>query len=343
MSDTANHPAAIRPTTASTPAPTCIVTVVPAHDERELLPRCLRALQRVHSARRCRCTPRSYSTPARTTPHSSCPPGSPSWSGVCAMSAPHAPPASPRAVSSAAPTCGSRPPMPTPSSGLLVRRPTHLLGRPRRDGRDRARRLGRTRRRDPAPVRRRLSPPPRIGPRPRTRREPRCPRGRLPRGRGIPGAGNRRGRRLVTRLGSAGHRVAWDEHTVVTTSDRRDPRAPRGFGDHLLSIAAAPDPRRPLVGVRSARHCPWSSDDAERDGGASDRHPRRRGAVAPPGSGQTRKRWSELADAARRDLVGARLLEAHADAVAILAELHGPSPRPGELWACGPPNRRRPR
>ncbi len=46
MSDTANHPAAIRPTTASTPAPTCIVTVVPAHDERELLPRCLRALQR---------------------------------------------------------------------------------------------------------------------------------------------------------------------------------------------------------------------------------------------------------------------------------------------------------
>lgn len=59
-----------------------------------------------------------------------------------------------------------------------------------------------------------------------------------------------------------------------------------------------------------------------------------------PGSGQTRKRWSELADAARRDLVGARLLEAHADAVAILAELHGPSPRPGELWgvwAAEPP------
>lgn len=43
---------------------------------------------------------------------------------------------------------------------------------------------------------------------------------------------------LVARLDSAGHRIAWDEHTVVTTSDRRDPRAPRGFGDHLRSVAA---------------------------------------------------------------------------------------------------------
>lgn len=60
-----------------------------------------------------------------------------------------------------------------------------------------------------------------------------------------------------------------------------------------------------------------------------------------PGSGETRTRWTELANAARRDLVGGRLLEAHADAVAILAELQGPPPRPGELWgvwAAEPPS-----
>jgi len=59
-----------------------------------------------------------------------------------------------------------------------------------------------------------------------------------------------------------------------------------------------------------------------------------------PGSGETRTRWTQLTNAARRDLVGGRLLEAHADAVAITAELHGPQPRPGELWgvwAAEPP------
>lgn len=60
-----------------------------------------------------------------------------------------------------------------------------------------------------------------------------------------------------------------------------------------------------------------------------------------PGSGGTRSRWQALTDAARSDLVGARILEAHADAVAILAELRGPQPRPGELWgvwAAEPPS-----
>ena len=59
-----------------------------------------------------------------------------------------------------------------------------------------------------------------------------------------------------------------------------------------------------------------------------------------PGSGRTRERWHHLTEAARTDLVGARLLEAHADAAAILAELGGPVPGPGQLWgvwAAEPP------
>ncbi|MGW4477477.1 acyl-CoA dehydrogenase [Rhodococcus triatomae] len=60
-----------------------------------------------------------------------------------------------------------------------------------------------------------------------------------------------------------------------------------------------------------------------------------------PGSGRTRERWQALTDAARRDLVGARLLEAHADAAAILEELGGARVRPGQLWgvwAAEPPD-----
>lgn len=60
-----------------------------------------------------------------------------------------------------------------------------------------------------------------------------------------------------------------------------------------------------------------------------------------PGQGETRQRWRNLTDAARIDLVGARMLEAHADALAILHEL-APSltPGPGQLWgvwAAEPP------
>ena len=60
-----------------------------------------------------------------------------------------------------------------------------------------------------------------------------------------------------------------------------------------------------------------------------------------PGSGRTRERWRALTAAARIDLVGARMLEAHADAVAILRELGGPEVRPGQLWgvwAAEPPS-----
>lgn len=59
-----------------------------------------------------------------------------------------------------------------------------------------------------------------------------------------------------------------------------------------------------------------------------------------PGAGHTRTRWSALAHLAARDLVLARLVEAHADAVAILAELGGPAVAPDDrygVWAAEAP------
>ena len=41
---------------------------------------------------------------------------------------------------------------------------------------------------------------------------------------------------LVHRMRAAGARIAWDEQNIVTTSDRRDPRARGGFGDHLRAL-----------------------------------------------------------------------------------------------------------
>lgn len=57
-----------------------------------------------------------------------------------------------------------------------------------------------------------------------------------------------------------------------------------------------------------------------------------------PGSGQTARRWGELAAFGRDDLALARLVEGHADAVAILAEA-GRRAEPGALygvWAARP-------
>lgn len=60
-----------------------------------------------------------------------------------------------------------------------------------------------------------------------------------------------------------------------------------------------------------------------------ERHP-----VLPlPGSGSTLERWRFLAEVAGRDLCVIKVLEAHYDAAAILAELGGAAPKPGELWA----------
>ena len=59
-----------------------------------------------------------------------------------------------------------------------------------------------------------------------------------------------------------------------------------------------------------------------------------------PGSGSTRERFAAFADLAGEDLSLARLGEGHADAVAILAELGGPRPRPESrwgVWAANPP------
>lgn len=51
-----------------------------------------------------------------------------------------------------------------------------------------------------------------------------------------------------------------------------------------------------------------------------------------PGSGQTGRRWSKLAALAEHDVVAGRLAEAHTDAVAICAELDGPSVESRQLW-----------
>lgn len=59
-----------------------------------------------------------------------------------------------------------------------------------------------------------------------------------------------------------------------------------------------------------------------------------------PGAGRTAERWHRLTAAARDDVVVGRLVEANADADAILAELAGRRVAPGEwwgVWAAEPP------
>ena len=51
-----------------------------------------------------------------------------------------------------------------------------------------------------------------------------------------------------------------------------------------------------------------------------------------PASGRTAERWQQLALLAEDDIVAARIAEAHVDAVAILDELGGKPPEPGQLW-----------
>ena len=60
-----------------------------------------------------------------------------------------------------------------------------------------------------------------------------------------------------------------------------------------------------------------------------------------PGGGATALRWLRLAELTETDIVAGRLAEAHTDAVAILAELDGPEPKPDQLWgvwAAEPPD-----
>ncbi|MET7448294.1 acyl-CoA dehydrogenase family protein [Streptomyces sp. NPDC005508] len=59
-----------------------------------------------------------------------------------------------------------------------------------------------------------------------------------------------------------------------------------------------------------------------------------------PGGGATAERFASLRAVAEDDLCLARLVEGHVDATAILAELGGPAPAPGErwgVWAAEPP------
>lgn len=51
-----------------------------------------------------------------------------------------------------------------------------------------------------------------------------------------------------------------------------------------------------------------------------------------PASGRTAERWNRLAQLAEDNIVAARVAEAHVDAVAILHELGGKPPEPGQLW-----------
>ena len=58
-----------------------------------------------------------------------------------------------------------------------------------------------------------------------------------------------------------------------------------------------------------------------------------------PAQGRTLMRWRALAEVAAHDLSLAKLYEGHTDALAILAELHGPAVPPGSRWGtwCAEP------
>jgi len=65
--------------------------------------------------------------------------------------------------------------------------------------------------------------------------------------------------------------------------------------------------------------------------------------VPLPGHGQTLERWRALAAVAACDLGLVKLFEGHTDALAILAELHGPTAPVGSrwgVWAAEPPDAR---
>ncbi|MEU3184019.1 acyl-CoA dehydrogenase family protein [Streptomyces sp. NPDC006923] len=76
----------------------------------------------------------------------------------------------------------------------------------------------------------------------------------------------------------------------------------------------------------AARFTAWADDEAPK--------------VPLPGAGRTRERFHALSRLGREDLSLARLGEGHLDATAILHELNGPRPEPGErwgVWAAQPP------
>ncbi|KAA1251111.1 acyl-CoA dehydrogenase [Mycobacterium simiae] len=52
-----------------------------------------------------------------------------------------------------------------------------------------------------------------------------------------------------------------------------------------------------------------------------------------PASGHTSERWQRLAQLAQEDIAAARIAEGHVDAIAIINELGGKPPQPGQLWS----------
>ena len=136
--------------------------------------------------------------------------------------------------------------------------------------------------------------------------------------RRLPRAEHRRGRRPRRRFESAHMRIHRDAKlSVATSARRRGPRTRR-----LRRASARTSSRR--AGARQARRHDRRIDRQWLDSGALD--------LPLPGGGDTAQRWRRLAELPRSTSSRRRLAEAHADAVAILAELGGPEPKPGRLW-----------
>jgi hypothetical protein len=104
----------------------------------------------------------------------------------------------------------------------------------------------------------------------------------------------------------------------------------------MPAVTEAPDDPRLLVGgLPGLPGWAWplaeASGDAGEDAGAALRLAGKYGTLLPqPGAGQTAARWAVLAAVAERNLTVARVLEAHSDALAILAEAG--QPPPGGTW-----------
>lgn len=87
----------------------------------------------------------------------------------------------------------------------------------------------------------------------------------------------------------------------------------------MTTVAAAQPGNRPRAPFPVEKEFGAAVDDGTAD-------------LPMPGAGRTAERWNRLADVAERDLDLGRLVEAHTDALAILAELAGPEYRAGQRW-----------
>jgi alkylation response protein AidB-like acyl-CoA dehydrogenase len=148
-----------------------------------------------------------------------------------------------------------------------------------------------------------------------------------------------------------------DQTAGVTGVNARRSPGPRGRGgreSHPATPAAVPPPRRTqpdrqiassleefLRTTRFDPNDPAALGDMLR---ALVEYGYDRAPMLPlPGHGQTLDRWRALAAVAACDLGLVKLFEGHTDALAILAELHGPTPPAASrwaVWAAEPPDAR---